>query len=472
MSPQKILIVRLPCKKIYPLGPVTLSGLLRRSAPELSQRLLDLALVRPHQRGVTLQETIRTYRPDVIAFSWRDIQVFAPHDMDHAMRDAFIFFHDPSPVRRIGAAFKGLGHILTYHSAIDENLNLIRKAVDLSPAGILAVGGPSIRIFGERFRSKLPPQVHLFPETNLDGFFQLLGLSIPKDPIEPELDLEFLEVAFPEWRAYAEEEIGVQTKQGCPHRCLYCVYGFLEGREVRRRIPGRVVDEIASYCKRWRSRRFWFADAQLLSEPLDDDHLSEILGGLLRQKLDLNWSGYLRVDKLGSDLADLMVRSGLHELEISLNSGSQAILDQLRMGISVEEVLKGCEVLRKAGYLGRVLINLSLNAPGETRKTLQETIEVMGRIRSIFGNDRVVPVMFFLAIQPHTGLERKALKEGAIRPGYDPLSPFPWAVRRLIHNPPPLDRLIGRCCTQAFRRSEVNPGGRILECLEEELKTP
>jgi hypothetical protein len=470
MNLSRILVVRLPCKKVYPLGPIYLSAILRRSAPQLSQKLLDLALVRPNQRRSALQEAIRTYQPDIIAFSWRDIQVFAPHDMDYAMRDAFLFFHDPSPLGRIGAAFKGLGHIFTYRSRIADNLDLIRGAVRFSPGSTVAVGGPAIRIFGERFRRKLPPEVHLFPETTLDGFFQLLSLPLPKDSIEPELDLESLEAVFPEWSAYAGEEIGIQTKQGCPHRCLYCLYGFLEGKKVRRRDPARVVNEIAAYSRRWGARRFWFADAQLLSEPSDYDHLSAILEGLIRERLDLNWSGYLRVNDLSGELAGLMVRSGLHELEISLNSGAQSVLDQLRLDFSVEEVIKGCEVLQKAGYPGRVLVNLSLNAPGETRETLAETLRVMGRIRTIFGDDRVIPVMFFLAIQPHTGLERKALKDGSIRETYDPLSPFPWAVRRLIHNPPPLDKLIGRCCARAFHRPDENAGGRILECLEQELK--
>lgn len=125
---------------------------------------------------------------------------------------------------------------------------------------------------------------------------------------------------------------------------------------MRRRDPARVVSEIASYYRRWGSRRFWFADAQLLSEPSDYDHLSTILEGLLRERLNLNWSGYLRVNELDSELADLFVRTGLHELEVSLNSGSQIVLDQLGMGFSVEEVIKGCEVLRKIGYLGGSLL--------------------------------------------------------------------------------------------------------------------
>jgi hypothetical protein len=470
MSPHKILIVRLPCKKVYPIGPIYLMGLLKRAAPQISQRLLDLALVESNQRTTVLRETIRKYSPDVIAFSWRDIQVFSPHDVDMAMRDAFIFFHETSPIRWIEAAFKGLGHILSYHSGIAENLKLIQKAVNFSPSSTIAVGGPSIRVFGERFRSKLSRGVHLFPESNLESFFQLIGLPMPKDPIEPELDLESIETSFPEWASYRKEVIGIQTKQGCPHACLYCLYGFLEGKEIRRRDPDKVVQEIDAYHRRWGIRTFWFADAQLLSEAKDHEHLSVILKGLLDKRLAIEWSGYLRVNTLDRAMGDLMVRTGLYDLEVSLNSGSQTVLNQLHMGFSVEEVIKGCEILKTAGYSKKVLINLSLNAPGESRETLKETIEVMHRIRRIFGEGRVVPVIFFLGIQPNTGLERKALQDGLIDAGYDPLSTNPWDLRKLIYNPPPLGKLIGRCCAQAFRRMDGNAGDRILACLEEELK--
>jgi hypothetical protein len=49
----------------------------------------------------------------------------------------------------------------------------------------------------------------------------------------------------------------------------------------------------------------------------------------------------------------------------------------------------------------------------------------MEEIRLIFGPARVIPVLFFLAIQPHTGLESKAIADGHINKGYGPLSVFP-----------------------------------------------
>jgi hypothetical protein len=97
-------------------------------------------------------------------------------------------------------------------------------------------------------------------------------------------------------------------------------------------------------------------------------------------------------------------------------------------------------------------------------------METMRRIRRIFGENHVVSVVFFLAIQPHTGLERKAQANGHIRVGYDPLSVLPWNVIKLIYNPAPLGRLIGRSCATVFDRGGDNVGETILATIETALK--
>jgi hypothetical protein len=470
MPASRVLIVRLPCHKVFPTGPLYLSALIHRASPSVQQRILDLALVEGGRYSSSLEEAVNDFAPDLVAFSWRDMQIFSPQDMDGGLRDAFIFFHDPSPVRKCAAAFRGLRDMLVYRSAIERTLRLIENTADGHPALQIAVGGPSIRIFGDRLRARLGSRVKIFSEATLEGFFQLLGLTVPPDPVEPALDLDFVESAFPRHGDYHDGMIGIQTKQGCSQACLYCLYGFLEGRVLRRRDPQNVVRELQAYRRRWGARRFWFADAQLLSEPRDRDHLAAILRGLIAAKLGITWSGYIRIHSIDDELAALMVRSGLDELEVSLNSGSQHVIDELRLGFTVDQVLEGCRKLSSAGYHGRVLVNLSLNAPGETAESLRETIAVIDRMRRIFGADRVVPVIFFLAIQPRTGLERRALEDGHLRAGYDPLSVWPWDVLRLIYNPPPLGRVIGRSCAREFARPGNDVGNRILASLEKEIR--
>ena len=470
MPASRVLVIRLPCRKVFPTGPLYLLSALNRGTPRPRLRMLDMALCAPADRMRLVRETAAEFRPDAIAFSWRDMQIFSPQDLDGAMRDAFVFFHDPSLLRKTGAALRGLADIFIYKSSIARNIGVVRRTASLFPQAQVALGGPSIRIFGDRISGRLPGRVRVFPEGGLGTFFQFLGIQAPPDLIEPEMSLDTVEEAFPQWQAYRSVVVGVQTKLGCPHRCLYCLYGFLEGRAVQRRDPAKVVQEIAGYARRWSSEKFWFADAQLLSDRRDHDHLGAILEGIMSQGLDVQWSGYMRIHEIRPALASLMVRSGLHELEVSLNSGAQSVIDQLKLGFTVEQVMEGFRVLKKAGYAGRVLVNLSLNAPGETRETLLETITTVRRIKEIFGDGRVVPVVFFLAIQPHTGLENRALADRHLPVGYNPLSVMPWDVLRLIYNPPPLGSLIGRACAVAFARGGEGVGENVLRMIESGLQ--
>ena len=470
MAASRILIIRLPCHKVYPTGPLYLLSLINKAAPQTKQQVLDLALSDRSRHVSLVARAVADFRPDVVAFSWRDVQIFSPQDLDGAMRDAFVFFHEPSLLGKLAAAFRGLRDILTFRSSLAHILHIIRKTAEANPGMKIALGGSSIRIFGRQLQSKLPGGVRVFTEAGLGSFFSWLGMVAPADLIEPAIDMDVLEAAFPQWEEYRGDVIGIQTKQGCPQDCLYCLYGFLEGKAVRHREPARVVAEIGGYARRWGARRFWLADAQLLSEPRDHVHLAAILEGTLQEGLAIEWSGYMRIHELDVPLASLMVRSGLRDLEVSLNSGAPGVLRELQLGFTVEQVMKGFEVLRQAGYAGRVLVNLSLNAPGETRETLRETIEAVKRIKRIFGDGRVMPVVFFLAVQPHTGLEQRALADGHLKQGYDPLSVMPWDVLKLIYNPPPLGGMIGRACARAFARGGDDVGERILGSIEAELQ--
>jgi hypothetical protein len=474
--------VRLPCGKVFPAGPVYLASLLRRSGAGagagIDVRILDLAADdprgspragRPPSAKSRLAAEIASFRPELVAFSWRDLQVFSPQDSDAGFRDVYSFLHERSLFRRVAASFRGLGELLSYRSSISRNLALVAGAARAFPGIEMALGGAAVRIFGDALAPSLPSRVRIFAESELDPFFEYMGMALPPDPGEPGIDLGFLESAFPQWTEYRDATIGVQTKRGCPRDCLYCVYPKLEGTRLRRRSPAAVVAEMEGYARRWGNKRFWLADAQLLSVPEDKAHLGEILERIVSSGLDIRWSGYLRVSDLDRSLASIMVRSGLEELEVSIGSGSQRIVDALRLGFSLDDAMRGLEYVKAAGYEGRVLVNLSLNAPGETKSSLGETIAAVDRIRSLFGAERVVPVVFFLAIQPGTGLEALALEEGRLRRGYDPLSVWPWRARRLIYNPPPLGPMIGRACAEAFRGGLEGRGDRILAAIGRSL---
>jgi hypothetical protein len=130
-------------------------------------------------------------------FSWRDLQIFSPQDMDGGLRDALIFFHAASPPGRIGAAFSGIRGMFIYATAIRRFFRILKRVSKRHPAIAIALGGTGIRIFRDRVRSQVPQHVRILGETGLDGFLAMLDVVPLPDSIEPNLSHSFVEPSFP-----------------------------------------------------------------------------------------------------------------------------------------------------------------------------------------------------------------------------------------------------------------------------------
>ena len=76
----KILTVRLPCNPIFPIGPIYLADHIHKCFPNIEQQFIDLAIIPSNKVSKYLARKIDQFRPHLIIFSWRDIQIYAPVD--------------------------------------------------------------------------------------------------------------------------------------------------------------------------------------------------------------------------------------------------------------------------------------------------------------------------------------------------------------------------------------------------------
>lgn len=468
-----VLYVFLPCKKVYPTGITYLADFIHRRRPDVRQHILDLSLLPRADRPVALRETTHRHRPELICFSWRDIQIFSPHEGDASLEQAFNFYYAGNPLKRLAASFQGLRNLYRYYQDIRLNLSypwLIHREF---PGARIMIGGGAFTAFADQLIDKLPEGTLGLLGEGEDAILKVLnGESLADERFiikengqitkgtqrQPALldaltiDLPYLTSIFPQHTAYVNDCIGVQTKRGCPYDCAFCLYPYIEGKRVRYRPPRNVVRDMVQYYHQWGARRFWFTDAQFITGKEAYPQCTEILERMIHERLKVEWSGYVRTSLITGALAKLMVASGVGDLEVAITAGSQKVLNSLHMGFKLEHLYDGCRYLKEAGFAGRVILNYSLNSPEETEATLLQSIESYKIVASILGEDRVFPLMFFLGVQPNTDLEQRLLSDGHLSAGYNPLSLAPWNIKKLLYNPAPLNRLIAKACLVAWNR--------------------
>lgn len=470
-----ILYIFLPCKKVYPIGVTYLADFIHRRKPEVRQRILDLSLFPEAQRSAAVRDAATEFKPDLVCFSWRDIQIFSPHEGDSSLEHAFNFYFASNPLKRITASFAGLQQLYRYYSHIRAALSYPWLIAKEFPKAQIMIGGGAFTAFADQLIQKLPEGTIGILGEGEDAILKVIeGQSLQHERYilregktvrkgqqgAPALldaltvDLPYLTSIFPQYTEYIGESIGVQSKRGCPYDCAFCLYPYIEGKRVRYRPPSMVVKDISQHYHQWGARRFWFTDAQFITGKEAYPQCTEILERILAEKLEIEWSGYIRTSLITPDLAKLMVRSGVGDLEVAITSGSQEVLNDLHMGFKLERLYDGCRYLAEAGFKGKVILNYSLNSPKETEESLLQSVESYKKVASILGEERVFPLMFFLGIQPNTDLEQRLLEEGYLSAGYNPLMLTPTSIRKLLYNPAPLNSFIAKACLRAWERKD------------------
>ncbi|WP_455204469.1 B12-binding domain-containing radical SAM protein [Kaarinaea lacus] len=490
-----ILYVRLPCWKIYPGGVIYVADYIHKQRPTIRQEILDLALIPPAQRKQALKSRLLALRPDIVAFSWRNMQSFGPHPEDDALDVVMNFEHSSNLLKRLEAAKDALSIIYDYISNRLHNFGFMRQVRKLLPETRIVIGGTAVSIFAKNVADKCPPNsVVVVGEGEaamlsiVDGAKDMAGECYYKDPQGEvhhsnstgnfnladltAVNFDYVQGIFPAFRQYLGEYIGVHTKRGCPYQCHFCLYNKIEGHRQRYREPVEIVNEIESLNKQFGVKKIWFTDAQFCSTRKSTQHVEQILDEILRRKLVIEWTGYLRLNYLTPTLAKKMLDSGLASLDLSF-TGTQEVINSLTLGYSLEQQMQAFQMFKDAGYRSqKVKLYIPLNAPGETVLTLKKTINRIKDLYKMFGRENVLPFIFFIGIQPGTPVEKLLIKQGYLKPDYNPLSLNPFVIKRLLYNPKPLGPIIGRSYLQAVKQLNADSeyvGRATMDILEAEL---
>jgi len=169
---------------------------------------------------------------------------------------------------------------------------------------------------------------------------------------------------------------GVETKRGCPRRCIYCADPLAKGAVVRPRAPAEVADEVES----------------LLAQGVDVLHLCDgefnvpyehalaVCEQFARRGLGrrVRWYTYMAVTPLDAVLAAAMARAGCAGIDFTADSADAAMLARYGHSHGRDDLARAAALCKANGIA--VMFDLLLGGPGETPTSVAETIAFMKRL--------------------------------------------------------------------------------------------
>ncbi len=195
----------------------------------------------------------------------------------------------------------------------------------------------------------------------------------------------------------------ILTARGCPFDCLFCAATEFWGKRVRKRSAEDVVNEIKHVKKAFGVDGFRFCDDTF---NISKKRVIDICNLMLSDKLNMRWHCHLRADNVDREMLELMKQAGCFFISLGVESGSQAILDNvISKDIKLEKVsqiVNWCDDLKITRSC-----NFIYSLPGERREDVKKTIDFMAKLG---GRQPFSPTI----ILPGTRIEKIAVSKGIL----------------------------------------------------------
>jgi len=215
-------------------------------------------------------------------------------------------------------------------------------------------------------------------------FRDLPGLAIPTsrgyhfsngqtDPVD--LNAEWID-----WTRYSHLLRGhpapIRIGAGCPYRCGFCDFPGLQDLQLRS--AESLVKELRSLASALPApRQVNFTDDNL---GVTRRRLVEFTRTLIQAKLDIQWTAFLRIDIIDSEVASLLKDSGCKQCWLGIESGDPDVLANMDKRLDPDQALRGIQVLDKAGI--ETISHFVVGYPGECTRSIDRTAQFISAIPS------------------------------------------------------------------------------------------
>lgn len=380
---------------VYPLGVSYLNTFLKSKLPDFDIRIFDF-----NTDDISgFNNLLKEFKPNFIGVSIRNIDG--------------VNSYDPT-------------NFISGYTQIIEDIRANSDAV-------LIMGGAGYSIFPVTLYKHFKPDYAVFGEGEEILYELLCGLTNNKDitKLEGLIFTDNEKVIFNKKLNYFSDMnvcfsddlvdyywnhsgmLNIQTKRGCPLKCVYCTYPVIEGRKVRKLNVDSVVDNLSELYHKKEVDYIFFTDSVF---NIDNDYNTLLAEKLISNNLNIKWGAYFYPKGMTEDHLKLLKASGLEHIEFGTEAISESTLEKYGKHFTVSDIIQQSAICTKLNIdFAHFML---LGGYGETDETLDET----------FANSKLIgPTVFFpfvgMRIYPGTKLYDIAVAEGIIDKNDDLIEP-------------------------------------------------
>jgi len=206
--------------------------------------------------------------------------------------------------------------------------------------------------------------------------------------------------------------LNLQSKRGCPFRCIYCTYPHIEGRRMRL-IPPEQVAATALELEAAGAKYLFLTDSAFNAHPA---HSLAVAEAFIDAGLKTPWGGFFAPTRPPEGYFTTLKRAGLTHVEFGTEALCDPVLASYGKPFTCADVFHAHQAALDADlHLAHYFL---LGGPGEDAGTLSETLSNIDKLKKT-----VLFLFCGMRIYPHTALYHRALAEGVISPTEDLLPP-------------------------------------------------
>ena len=165
--------------------------------------------------------------------------------------------------------------------------------------------------------------------------------------------------------------MNILSSRGCAWNCLFCAHDYT-GYKYRYRNAQSLFDEICHLHNNYGVRFILMGDDTFITNRKNVKEFCDLMifSGMNRV---IKWECGARADTVDRGLLRLCKRAGCRLVGFGIESGSQRMLDRLNKKVTVKQCHEAVEIAQEV--FGDVECTFILGTPGETKETIQETVD-------------------------------------------------------------------------------------------------